>query len=455
MPKLLSEHPRRAIIIIAVVLILGIGTKQFFLSSKSSVQYQTATVTKGTIISTVSESGTISTGGQTNISSPTNGVIEEIYVKNGDLVTEGENLFKVKSTATEKEKQAANASYLSALASYQSAVQSKQALQATLETARKAAIDAQDAVDTMNNNRNNGANNPATKLPYTQNEIDSINSTLTSAHESFTATETKYTQADTSINAAAVNENSALLAYQETQDSVVTSPIAGTVANFSDTVGANVSGSQTTTTTSGSGSSSTSTSSGTTVLIIGNFSQLYITAAVSQVDIASVKPGQKATITLDAFSDKTFVGTVASVDDIGASTSGVVTYNAYVTFLSPPPSIKSGMTATVVIETARKDNVFTVPTTAIQTTDGTSTVNVLKNGKVSQVTVETGIASDTDTEITSGLSEGDMVVTSTLSTTPSTTTGQSASPFGSSLGGRGAGGFGGGAVRVGGGGRGN
>ena len=62
-----------------------------------------------------------------------------------------------------------------------------------------------------------------------------------------------------------------------------------------------------------------------------------------------------------------------------------------------------------------------VPLAAVQTaTDGTTYVRVMdKNGIVTQKTVETGLSSDTDTEIVSGLAEGDSVVTSI--TQPKTT----------------------------------
>ena len=171
------------------------------------------------------------------------------------------------------------------------------------------------------------------------------------------------------------------------------------------------------------------------VLKIGDFSNPIISVQASEVDVPQIKAGQKATITLDAFTDKTFVGTVENVDTVGTSSSSVVTYNVYLTFVSPPSDIKPGMTATAVIETARKDNVLTVPTTAVQTTNGQSYVRVLKNGQITQADVETGISSDTETEIISGVSQGDTVITS-VTTTKSTSSSQSSSPF-SGLGGRG------------------
>ena len=68
------------------------------------------------------------------------------------------------------------------------------------------------------------------------------------------------------------------------------------------------------------------------------------------------------------------------------------------------------MTANVSVIVASADNVLELPTSAITTTGRLSTVTLLKNGKQTTQTVTTGLAGDTDTQITSGLSAGDVVV---------------------------------------------
>jgi multidrug efflux pump subunit AcrA (membrane-fusion protein) len=80
-----------------------------------------------------------------------------------------------------------------------------------------------------------------------------------------------------------------------------------------------------------------------------------------------------------------------------------------------------------------KDNVLLVPSTAVQTTNGQSTVRILKNGQLQTVAVTTGDSNDTDTEIMSGLSEGDTVVTSIV--TQSTGSRATSSPFSGGFGG--------------------
>lgn len=98
------------------------------------------------------------------------------------------------------------------------------------------------------------------------------------------------------------------------------------------------------------------------------------------------------------------------------------------------------MSASASIITNVKPDVLLVPNAAVQTLNGQSTVRVMKNGKVVPVPVEIGQSSDTQTEITSGLSEGEEVVTS-ISGGARSTSSTSTSPFGAGL----RGGFGGGA----------
>ncbi len=421
---------------VLVALLLVLVWLLFFRSPAVKPQYQTATVDKGTLISTVTESGNV-LGNQTNVTSPTNGVIDEIYVKNGDSVSADQALFKVTSTATPAEQAAAYASYQNALSSLTSTQDNQQTLDSQMWTAQKAYLDAQNT----QNFKNNNITNPSTKQDYTDLEKQSIDSSVTQAQKAFTAAETKYKDGNVAVSAASAQVNSTWLAYQSTQSTQVLAPISGTIANFSSIIGSTAS-------TATGGTSSTngnSSSSSQPILVISNSGPLQVKALASEIDIPQIELGQKTTIILDAYPGKTFAGNVVSVDQIGTSNSGVVTYGVYVSFASTPPSLRSGMTATMTIQTKRKDNVLKVPTAAIQNSNGDTFVRVLKNGNIEQVSVETGMASDAETEIVSGLSEGETVVTAI--TTQSRTTGnQGSSPFSGLGGGRGFGGGGGGAI---------
>ncbi len=383
-------------------------------------QYQTAIVARENIVESVTESGNVTSDSQTNVGSPTNGVISQIYVRNGDEVEPGQNLFSVKSTATPQEQEQALAALLTAQNNLKASQAKMNSLQSALFKANQAFV------------TDRGIQNPT--------EQQKTDPTYIRENADWLQAEADYKNQQGVIAAANASYNAASLSYAATQDSTITAPIAGTVANFSLGVGSNVTATGTTYNNSATNNSNTS---GTPILVLGNFSQLSIKAPVNEIDISKVKVGQKATVTLDAFPDQTFVGRVTSIDTIGTNTSGVVTFTAYISLVLPPAAIKPGMSATAIIQTARHDNVLTIPTTAIQTASGTPTVERLRNGKIEVVEVETGIASDASTEIISGLSEGDTVVVGGQTTSQAGGT----SPF-SGLN-RGFGGFGGGGnVRV-------
>jgi HlyD family secretion protein len=159
-----------------------------------------------------------------------------------------------------------------------------------------------------------------------------------------------------------------------------------------------------------------------------------ISVSLTEIDIPKVKAGDKATLTFDAFPDKTFTGRVFSINTTGSVSSGVTTYPTTIILDSANASIYANMsvTANIIIDT--KDEALYVPSAAVQTQNSQQVVRELKDGVVQYIPVTTGISSDSYMEITSGLSEGEEIITSVVnsSTTTSTT---STSPFGIRTGG--------------------
>lgn len=137
---------------------------------------------------------------------------------------------------------------------------------------------------------------------------------------------------------------------------------------------------------------------------------------LNEVDVAKVELGQKATISFDAIEDLTIVGEVAEIDAVGTVSQGVVTYDIKVIFDSQDERIKSGMSVSVSIITEIKQDVFTVSNSAIKTQNNAQYVQIMKDdGTVYFQEIEIGISNDTNTEVLSGLSEGDKVITQTVS----------------------------------------
>ena len=159
--------------------------------------------------------------------------------------------------------------------------------------------------------------------------------------------------------------------------------------------------------------------------------------SLNEVDIAKIKLGQKATLTFDAIDGLSITGKVTEIDSVGTVSQGVVSYNVKISLDIDDSRIKPGMSINVSIITDMIQDVIVVPTSAVKTQNGTSYVQVFDaplatpltgvQGSLSatlprQVAVETGLSDDTNTEITSGLKEGDIIVTKTIAGTTIATT---------------------------------
>ncbi len=394
---------RNKIIVIIAILLAGFFIFRQIQSSNTQPQYLTQTVEKANVTQIVSETGNIYTAGRVDVYSGLTGIIEEIYVEDNTPVEINQNLFKVRSTATDQEKATAYANYQNALSAQKTAEQTKQSLDATMWTKQRAFLDAQNTKDYKDDH----TQNPATKVDYTDLEKESINSGLVQAQKDFSAAEQKYKEADVTVNAAKAQVNSTWLAYQATQSLIVKAPSSGTVANLSYKIDDKV--------TTGSTTTANSATGGMPVLTIANFGDYTVKLALNEVDVPKVKKGQSAQLTLDAFPGKTFKGKVTHVDSIGTNTAGVITYNIVIEIINPEDSIRPAMTANVDIEVDRAENVLTVPNSAIKPYQGKKAVQVIdpKTKIAKYISVEVGIKGPERTQIKNGINEGAQVITGT------------------------------------------
>ena len=168
--------------------------------------------------------------------------------------------------------------------------------------------------------------------------------------------------------------------------------------------------------------------------------------SLNEVDAAKVKTGQKATLTFDAIDGLSISGEVAQIDALGTVSQGVVSYNVKISFDTQDDRVKPGMSVSAQIITDVKQDALYVPNSAIKTANGSQYVQVLDQPQTSsaaqisqgvtsllaprEITVQTGISNDTSTEITSGLKEGDQIISRTVSSSATQTTTQQNSLFG-------------------------
>src|SRR3989344_5881977 len=167
--------------------------------------------------------------------------------------------------------------------------------------------------------------------------------------------------------------------------------------------------------------------------------------SLNEIDVAKVKTGQKVTLTFDAVSNLTITGQVAEVDAVGTVSQGVVTYIVKIAFDAQPARpaggddrIKPGMSVSAAIITEAKPNILLVPNSAVKSQNRMSYVEIVDgddkslaltanvsgtilNNSPRRQQIEIGTASDEFTEITSGLNEGDVIVTRTIQPTAAQT----------------------------------
>ena len=387
--KNLKNKNKKYLIIGTVIAFILIGRS--FLLRKPNDEL-TFTTTKETLVDNVVISGVYTTAAQTEVFSPSKGIIAELYVANGDEVQKGEPLFYIESTATDEEKALAYANYQGAINNLRVAKQNKESFDAIMWTKQKALLDAQNNLALMNDNLLDNSDNPATGDKYTDLEISSIQAAAEQAKKDFYAAEKQYKEADGGITAAQAAVSSNKLAYDATKSITVKAPASGKIVNLLQKVGDGV-------------TNSTATQTTSPVLIIANLKNPSITAKVSEAYVSRLVENQAATIVFDAVKDQTFTGFIEAIDTVGTDTAGVVTYNARIAIEEITPNIKPNMTGIVTIETFRKDDVFSVPNSAIIFRDGKTYVSQAGQKKEKLIEVELGARGIAKTEIISGLTE--------------------------------------------------
>ena len=170
-----------------------------------------------------------------------------------------------------------------------------------------------------------------------------------------------------------------------------------------------------------------------------------VTASVVESDLSSVKVGQKVAITVSAV-NASLTGTVATIALAPSTTSGsssVVSYPVNVSIDGSNDLIRAGMSADVSITVAQANNVLVVPTAALSGSNGNYVARVLgADGTATTTPVQVGLVTTSGAEIKTGLTEGQTVITGTVS--QATTGGATTNNNRGLGGGLGGGGFGGG-----------
>ena len=232
-------------------------------------------------------------------------------------------------------------------------------------------------------------------LRQAQQDVIAADATLEKVYDDLTHSSADTESFDEKIKrtAAEAAKNKAwdamLLAQRNLKDSVLTAPFAGKVNKLNIKAGEEIFAT-------------------TEAASISDEGDLKFIAEVDETDVVKVETGQKAEILLDAFEDESFDSEVLKIDSQNITTTTGAT--AYEVELNLPKDenfyLGMGGEATVTVDQVK--DVLAVP---IEAFIDEKYVYIKQNGNFIKKEVSLGISSDTDTEATSGLSEGEEVVT--------------------------------------------
>jgi RND family efflux transporter MFP subunit len=138
---------------------------------------------------------------------------------------------------------------------------------------------------------------------------------------------------------------------------------------------------------------------------------LHVELRLSENDVVQAALDQKVKLTIDSIPDWTAEGVVTYISPVSSVSNGVVTYQVRVDLPDTDSRVKVGMTSNVDIIVAQKDNVLLVPNSALLPQGSGRVVQVIDaQGNVQDIPVEIGITDGAQTEIVSGVSEGQQIL---------------------------------------------
>ncbi|EXI62915.1 ABC transporter substrate-binding protein [Mannheimia granulomatis] len=360
-----------------LVLITAIGIGGYFYYNQQQkneqIHYITEQVTRTSIDKKVLATGSIRANKRTEVGAQVSGKIQNLYVKLGQKVKQGDLIAEIDSSNQSNSLSTAEAQ----LSAYQ----------AQLSSAKVALEVAQ-----SNYNR-------LTKL-YKANstslsDLETAKNTLASAKANVDNIKAQIKSAEISVNNAKTNLN-----YTQ-----IISPIEGVIVSVPVSVGQTVNANQTS----------------PTIVQVADLSKMLIKLEISEGDIAQVKTGQQVNFTTLAEPEREYNATIDSIDPAltnltdnnyteKSGNTEAIYYYANLLVDNPDNSLRIGMTTQARITIAKREQVLVIPTSVIKKRGKENYVNVLENGISVEKAITLGMADSQNTEVLSGINEGDQVI---------------------------------------------
>jgi HlyD family secretion protein len=399
-----------------LVIVLLIGKSQGWVGQKKKVEVEVSKAEKATIVEKVSASGAVQPVIEVKMSPEVSGEIIELVVEEGDSVSKGDYIMRLRPDNFQSALERAEANYNQQLANLAQARSSEARQSANFTRAE------QDYKRQQN--------------LYEQKVISQSDFQLAEAN--FEIAKQDYESAKQSVKASGYIVKSSKATVDEARENLrltrITAPMSGIVSKLAVELGETVLG--------------TSQFQGTEVLRIADLSKMEVRVDVNENDIIRIKVGDKVIIDVDSYSymDKTFEGVVTQIANTAndkISSDAVTEFEVRIQLLNESYRdlvkeqgirypFRPGMTASVDIITETKNDILTAPLASVTTrvekeNDEDSDDNkesdqgsndqelkeivfLMKDGKAVKTEVKTGISDFDRIEIISGINEGDEII---------------------------------------------
>ena len=374
---------------------------------------QEVEVVRGDLIVSVSGSGNIVVSNKANLTFGSSGKIAKIYVEEGDEVDEGDILAKLDTDYLELALTQAQVALTGQEIAVSQAEINVTKAEIALEKAEDAWLDTESAGNKVKRLKRSLEweleNDPedTEKIRAIQKDLrEAWDNFFRVASDSTDAREVKAKEMEVELAKQSVEQTKHSLqqsqqsveqAQKQLDEATITASFDGVVASVDADEGDSVSATM-------------------TIINLIDPDTMELEVEVDEIDIAEVKPGQRAIIEVDALPALQLEGEVASISLLSKEIGGLVLYEVTIGFDVPPDSgLKIGMSAIADIILEERSSVLLVPNRAIsQDSQGNPIVKVMVNEEeIEERPVVIGISDGFDTEIVSGLSEGDVVVIET------------------------------------------
>ncbi|HEY5513940.1 MAG TPA: efflux RND transporter periplasmic adaptor subunit [Geomonas sp.] len=307
-----------SIVVLLLLAALGVGG-YFYFKQPPKAQYKTLKVERGSIVSTVSATGTLNAVVTVQVGTQVSGTLSKLYVDFNSQVKKGQPIAQIDPALFNSAVEQARGNALNAEANL-----------------GKARVTLADTKRTLGRNRQLLEQGiiAQSDLDVAQVAYDAAQMGIRGAQASIVQTRGALKQAETNLHYATIR-----------------SPVDGIVVSRNVDVGQTV---------------AASFQTPTLFTIAQDLTKMEIDTSVDESDISRVKVGQPASFTVDAYPEQQFTGSVIQIRNAPVVTQNVVTYVTVIGVSNKDLLLKPGMTANVSVQTQKKDDVLKIPSAALR-----------------------------------------------------------------------------------------